>query len=208
MQTSKVIFVGAILALSGCNGGLELGGVTRSAPEQILLANGTVVAGAEGWCVDTATSSATGDTSVVVLGSCAAIARNSLAPRPDVAGVFTVSIDSEQGTSPTPEDLKAFFATKTGRAALARNGSAESVKVLETWVQDDQLYLRAVDQSAASGTDSEIWRALFDLRGQSISVSLFGSADRPISRDEGLATLEAQVDRLLSANDADRTYPQ
>jgi len=208
MRTSKVILAGAVLALAGCDGGFELGGVTRKAPEQILLSNGTVVAGAEGWCVDTATSRATADTAVVVLGSCAAIAHSALASRPDVPGVFTVSIDSDEGASPTPEDLAGFFSTDAGRAALARNGNAESVEILETWAEDGLLYLRAADQSAAPGTDPEIWRALFDMHGQFISVSLFGAADRPIGRDEGLATLEAQVDRLLSANDADGTYPQ
>lgn len=208
MQTSKVILVGAILALAGCDGGFELGAVARKAPEQILLANGTVVAGAEGWCVDTATSHSTGDTAVVVLGSCAAIAHNASEPRPNVPGVFTVSVDSDESAPPTPEDLEGFFSTDTGRAALARNGRAESVEILETWAQDGQLYLRAVDQSTAPGTDPEIWRALFDLRGHFISVSLFGPADRPISRDEGLATLEAQVDRLLTANEVVGTYPQ
>lgn len=199
MQTSKAVLVGAFFALSACDGGFELGGVTRKAPERIQLADGMVVAGADGWCVDTSTSRADGDTAVVVLGSCAAIARNALAARPDVPGVVTVSVDSA-GAPPSADALETFFATDAGRAALARDGRAQSVEILETQREDGLLYLRTADQSAAPGTAPETWRALFDLDGHFVSVSLYGLIGNPIDRDDGMETLTRQVDELRAAN--------
>lgn len=196
-----LIFGAALMALAGCDGGFDLGTVTRSAPERIQLADGTVIAGAEGWCVDQKTSRARGDHAVVVLGSCAAIAGNVLAPRPDVEGLVTVSVDAEGGALPSAEQLAGFFGTEAGRAALARDGRAESVEILESQADDDMLILHAADRSAAPGTDPGIWRALFDMEGRFISVSLYGLVDQPIDRSEGLATLSAQVDTLRAAND-------
>lgn len=197
------IFKGALvflaLAVAGCQAGLD---VTRRAPERIALPDGTIVAGAQGWCVDTSSTSADGATAVVVLGSCAAISRNALAPRPDVPGVVTVSVESEAGASPSAEQLESYLLTEQGRAALARDGRAGSVDILETRRQDDLLFLHSKDRSALPGASSDTWRVLFDLDGRFISVSLFGLSDRPIGRREGLATLIAQIAELRAANDA------
>ena len=198
MRISKLSIALCALLIGGCAEGFN---VTRNAPSSIQLPNGTVVAAARGWCVDTSTSRARGDTAVVVLGSCAALASNALAPRPDVPGVVTVSVESEAGVSPSPKELETFFVSDAGRAALAHDGRAESVDILETRREDDLFILQAEDQSALPGASPVTWRALFDLEGRFVSVSLYGLSDRPIGRSEGLQTLEAQVDRLIAAND-------
>ena len=201
MRISSPFLACAVLVLAACDGGFELGGVTRSAPERIQLSDGTVVAGATGWCVDRRTTRADAGTAVVVLGSCAAIAGNDGAPRPDVEGLVTISVDTDGGVSPSADQLEGFFDTEAGRAALARDGRAESVDIIETRRSDDLLFLHAADRSAAPGTDPKVWRALFDLEGRFISVSLYGLVDRPIDRDEGLAALSAQVKALRAVND-------
>ena len=201
MQTCKaLLFLTAGLGLAGCDTGLGIG-VSRQAPEQIRLADGMVVAGAEGWCVDTITTRSDDDAAVVVLGSCAALAENVRAPSPDVPGLVTVSVDSDDGgAAPTADQLESFFGTDAGRAALARDGRAESVEILETRRREDLLILRAEDRSAAPGTDPEVWRALFDLEGRFISVSLYGLEDQPIESEDGLATLSEQVATLRAVN--------
>ena len=123
-------------------------------------------------------------------------------------GVFTVSVAREDGVSPSAIELEKYFATDAGRAALARDGRAESVEILEMKVDGNLLYLRVTDESSGDGTDAEVWRALFDLGGHFTSVSLFGPADQPIDRDEGLATLLEQVRELRTANQTVSTYPQ
>ncbi len=187
----------AFLFLAACAGGL---GLSRNAPNQIELPDGTIVAGATGWCIDEATSRAGGGTIVVVLGSCAAIAREPAAPRPSVPGVVTVSVESEPGSVPDGETLQKFFVSDDGRAALARDGQAESVAILETRLEDDLLYLHAADTSAAPGASNEIWRALFGLGGRFVVVSFYSRLEDAIEAEDGLNTLAAQVARLRAAN--------
>ena len=194
---SIAVFAG-IGVLSGCEGGFN---VTRNAPEQIQLSDGLVVAGARGWCVDQATTKTRGDTAVVVLGSCAAIAGDGKLPRPLVPGIVTVSVEDTATEIPPTEALEAFLVTEPGRAALARDGRAASVDILETRRSGETLYLHAIDRSGWPRAAAEdYWRALFDIDGRFVTVSLVGLTATPISRDEGLATLAAQIERLVDVN--------
>ncbi len=195
----KALAPAAILLLAACEGGT---GVSRNAPSQISLPDGTVVAGADGWCVDEATTRTGRDTAVVVLGSCAALARNALAPQPDLPGVVTVSIDGTRGAAPSPEEFAAYFVSEPGRAALARDGRADSVEIIDVTSETDVLYLGASDRSVSSSASPITWRALFEMGGRIVSVSLYGPPNDPIERSEGLRTLEAQIDRLMIANGA------
>lgn len=198
MPTCKATLVPlAFLVLSACAGGLSQ---SRNAPSQVELPDGTIVAGANGWCIDETTSRKGGDTSVVVLGSCAAIAGEAAAPRPKVPGVVTVSVEAEPGNMPDGEALQKFFISDDGRAALARDGQPESVAILETRLVDDLLFLHAADASAAPGASNEVWRALFGLSGRFIVVSFYSRADDAIESEDGLNTLAAQVARLRAAN--------
>lgn len=196
---SKAAIVACVLSLAGCEGGL---GVSRKAPEQIALPDGLVVAGAEGWCVDVASSQARQKTSVVVLGSCAAIAANAKAPRPDVPGVMTVSVEGPGFAAPPVDTLEAFFETDAGLAALARDGDAESVRLLESTRDGERLFLHTKDDSALPGVSSDYWRALFALNGRLVSITLLGLSGRPISSAEGLAALQSQIERMIAANAA------
>ncbi len=162
---SLVVLV-AVAGLSGCEGGFN---ITRTAPEQIKLPDGLVVAGARGWCVDQATTRTRGDAAVVVLGSCAAIAQNAALPRPLVPGVVTVSVEEAAAGVPPTETLEAFLVTETGRAALARDGRASSVDILETRRSGETLYLHAVDRAAGR----KPWRKIIGAR---FSISTVGSS--------------------------------
>lgn len=189
----------ACFALGACDGGFDLG-VSRAAPERIQLSDGLIIAGSEGWCVDQASSRAGADRAVVVLGSCAAIAGNDRAAAPDVDGVVTVSVDAAEVAPPPLEALESFFATEAGRAALARDGQAESIEIVEMSQSDGMLLVHAADRSASSGIAADFWRALFDLDGRLVSVTLFGVEDDPISPDLGRSTLSAQVASLRDVN--------
>lgn len=197
--TSKAIVAAFVLGLAGCDGGF---GVSRQAPEQIALPDGLVVAGAEGWCVDVDSSQSGQTTAVVVLGSCAAIAKNANAPRPSVPGVMTVSVESAELQAPPADALEAFFDTDDGLAVLARDGNADSVRLLESKRDGELLYLHAQDDSELPGVASDYWRALFGLNGRLISVTLLGISGRPITSAEGLAALQSQIERMIAANAA------
>ncbi len=173
---------------------------TRNAPSRIELPGGTVVAGAAGWCIDEATSRAGGETTVVILGSCAAISGDAFMPRPDVPGVVTVSVESEAGGPPDSAALETFFTSEAGRAALAQDGDSASVDILEMRREEGLLYLHASDTSAAPGASNEIWRALFDISGKFVAVSFYSRLEDAIDPQDGLATLSAQVEELRRAN--------
>lgn len=196
MRISRALFLLGALALAGC----ETGTVSRKAPESVRLSDGTVIEGPRGWCVDPSTTRAGPETAVVVLGSCAAIAGNANAPEPPVPGIVTVSLEREKSAVPSAKELAAYLATRQGRALLALDGRAESVRILETLVKGDKLFLRFRDKSVAPGASSETWRALFDLGGRFASVSLYAQEGEDISRDEGFAALSDQVDRLAAVN--------
>ncbi|MEM7753713.1 MAG: hypothetical protein AAF230_09880 [Pseudomonadota bacterium] len=164
------------------------------------MPDGTVVAGADGWCIDDATSLPGGATTVVVLGSCAAISGDGLQARPDVPGVLTISVEAEGGGLPDSETLANFFASDAGRATLARNGEAESVAILDSVREEGLLYLHASDESVLPGASNEIWRALFGLDGRFVAVSFYSRLEDGIDAEDGLATLAAQVEQLRQAN--------
>jgi hypothetical protein len=169
----------------------------------VKLSDGLIVAGAHGWCVDRKTTRSSGAASVVVFGSCAAIAGNARAPSPAFPGVVTVLVDGLAETAPPAALLEQFFASNAGRAALARDGRADSVTIIETYREGELLFLHAEDRSAGRLPDEsgEYWRALFDMNGRFVTVSLVGLANRPIPRAAGLAALTAQIDQLKNAND-------
>lgn len=196
--TFKGVLAAATLGVAACGSGINM---TRDIPDTVRLPSGVVVEGSRGWCVDEGTLKTDAAASVVVFGSCAAIAKNALLPRPSVPGVITVSVDNAaSGTAPA-DVLDAFFATTQGRAALARDGRAESVRILESRQSDDALFLHAIDRSGRPTSAAEdYWRAIFDIDGRFVTISLVGLSDEPIDRDAGLRTLKAQVKRLRAAN--------
>lgn len=199
MRISKTVSVLAVgLLLGGCGANPFL--ASRSAPSEIVLPDGTRVAGADGWCIDESTSRSGGYTSVVVLGSCAALAKDADQPRPVIPGVFTISVESEAGSVPDSETLEKFFVSEAGRATLARNGDADSVAILDTRLEEGLLYLHASDESAGPGTSKEIWRALFGLGGRFVAVSFYSRLEDEIGVEDGLAMLAAQVQELRAAN--------
>ncbi len=199
MPTFKSWAFAGLVALPGCTDA-AFNNPTRAAATRIELPDGMIIAGANGWCVDPSVSRARGETAVVVLGSCAAIGQNALAPRPDVAGVVTVSVEQGTAGSPSPAELGDFFVSDQGRAALARDGNSESVDILESRTGEDRFIMHTEDRSALPGASPLTWRALFDLGGRFVSVSLYGLQDQPIEPEDGLATLEAQVDELIAVN--------
>lgn len=199
MPTSRAIALFAVATLGACEAGPDVG---RRAAEAVRLPDGMTVAGARGWCVDPGMTRTGGSDAVVVLGSCAALAGDAMAPRPPVPGVVTVSVDMG-GEAPPPADLlEGFFRTDAGRATLARDGRAETVTVLETRRSGDRLFLHARNRETAllPGETPEYWRAFAPVDGRLVTVSLMLPENRPVSRADGLAALEAQVDRLVQVN--------
>ena len=155
--TFKTVVAAAVFALSACDGTLPM---SRNATEAVRLPSGVVVEGSRGWCVARDMLRTDEAASVVVFGSCAAITKEAAPDPSDVPGVITVSVDNTaSGTAPA-DVLDAYFATERGRAALARDGRAESVRILETRQSGDALFLHAIDRSGVPFNAAEdYWRS-------------------------------------------------
>jgi hypothetical protein len=201
--SSAVAFV-ATLALTACGVGPEYGaGVTRSAPEQLWVAERSiVVAGPPGYCIDRGLSRLGGAGAFVLLGSCASISGSGERPAPVVPAILTVSVSAEAGDPPDLAELRSYLETPAGRGALSRGGDSSSVTILETKVEGGVLYVLAHDTSddLVTGMSDTYWRALFVLNGRLVSAAAVGFDGQAIGPDAGLSTLRSLTERLRREN--------
>ncbi|MGC9418127.1 MAG: hypothetical protein ACP5EN_04060 [Rhodovulum sp.] len=210
-RAGRPVLAGLVaLALAGCVGGgpqatAGLGGLlqSRAAPQKVTVADDTVaIAGPRGFCIDRTATRDGGQGAFVLMASCAAISGRRNAPVPATDALLTASVAANPGPGGTPEDralvLARFFGTEEGRAALARDGRASSVEVVEMFDRDGLFVLRARDRSAGlgAGLRDDYWRAIFDVNGRIVTASVVGFDDRPISDKAGLAVLRDFAARI------------
>ena len=196
--------------LSACAGGPGAGmgtfGFARAPASVTVASKSIVIAGPRGYCIDRSEMRDSASGAFVLLGSCASIANNARAAAPRIPGVLTASVSDEVGAdiSASFDVLEAFFSSKAGRAALARDGKAASVTILTTLHKDGAFYLHVRDESEnrAASLAAEYWRGLFDVRGRIVTVTVTGFADRPMPDAIGLATLDAFAARIRRENPA------
>jgi len=199
--TSRVLLAAAGLALAGCTGGIDVG---RSAPEVIAVSErAVVVGGPPGYCIDPSASQ-DGVKAFVLLGSCASIARDPDAKKPEIPGIMTVVVSSDPATvqaiASRQPILPDYFLSEPGRVALSRSGRADTVRVFDVRTADDVLYIRLRDTSAGKlpGMSDDYWRALLDVNGRLVTISVIGFDERPMTPDEGFALVRAAAGRVLS----------
>jgi hypothetical protein len=156
-----------------------------------------VIAGPQGYCVDRAGSRVTGDSAFVLLASCASVSGRVTRDRTARPSILTATVAKVAtpvaATAAALDNLKAFIATPAGRAAMARDGQAESVKVLEVLRDKGALliHLRDSSQGALPGVEQVYWRGVSDLNGRLVVISVMGFVENPLERPTGLATLRA-----------------
>ncbi|TCP40610.1 hypothetical protein [Rhodovulum marinum] len=216
-RAGRPVLAGLVaLALSGCvAAGPEattgLGGLlqSRAAPQKVTVAGDTVaIAGPRGFCIDGTATRDGVEGAFVLMASCAAISGRRNAPVPATDALLTASVAANPGPGGTPEDralvLARFFASDEGRAALARDGRAASVEVVEMFDRDGLFVLRARDRSAGlgAGLRNDYWRAIFDVNGRIVTASVVGFDDRPISDKAGLAVLRDFAARIRAESAA------
>lgn len=178
-----------MFALSGC---LQAPG--DPAQREVTVSRSAVtIAGPSGFCVDPATLRDEEESAFVLLGNCAAIARSSRQPQPEVRALLTAAVQELEAVSIRDQgsQVAEFLKTEEGRALLSRTGDATSVGILNARKSGDVLYLHAYDKSPGyvPGMASEQWRAMFDLDGAIISLTVLGFEDEPLSADTGMATV-------------------
>jgi len=191
------------LFLAACEGGFAL----LQPAARIVVADGSVViAGPAGYCVNRTASKDTSDGAFVLLGSCASIGNNASLTAPLIAGALTASVSVISGADidASLARLGAFFSSNQGRAALARDGNAASAQVLSTRNSRGAFIMKVQDTSpgAVSGLAPDYWRAVFDIRGRIVTLSVNAFQNKPISDAEGFAILAAFVAQVRRENPA------
>ena len=201
----------ALIVLGGCEGTTNGEGKMKlalptPAPEQVTVSNHEVViAGPHGYCIDPTETKDRAKNAFVLLGSCAAISKLVILPRPQIPAILLATVSGKTASAPIASSMDAlsrFFKSDAGRAALSRDGKAQTVKVIETLGRDDVFYIHARDSSTdtLAGAGDEYWRALFNIKGRIVSASVVGLEEHPISTTDGFETLGVFVDRIKREN--------
>ncbi len=202
------IALASLMVLTGCAGTGGGFALTKPAPEQIRVANKEVlIAGPKGFCIDPTETQDADGSAFVLLGSCAAIANSRSKPHPKVPAILTATVSRKSTNPPITGSMPAlaeFFTSKAGRAALSRDGNADTVEVVKTLDRDGVFYIRARDSSSdiLAGAADEYWRALFDVNGRIVSASVFGLREHPIASVKGFEVLQGFTKRIRTENTA------
>jgi hypothetical protein len=214
----RVLSIAGLTVLAACSGlpqvsrGVGMAFLGR-APEKIPVADQSViVAGPPGYCIDRDAIRDEGGAAFVLLGSCASITGRAGKAAPAIPAVLTASISERNGAdvSAAMAQMARYFESKAGRAALARDGRAASVEVLDSRQENGVFLLKASDQSPnpATGLAPDYWRALFDLNGRLMTLSILEFEDKPMADRVAVSTLLAFVERVRRENPALAPEPE
>lgn len=193
----------AVGLLAGCEG--DIPNPFGPVSDTMSVAGGNVlIAGPAGYCPDRGASSLGGSQPVVVLGSCASVRNNPSASAPQIPGILTASVSPVNGANldGASTRLRAFFRSVEGRSALARDGNANSVRVLSTRRVQGAFVLQIEDRSAnrIEGLSDRYWRAIFDLNGRLFTLSVIAFDTKPMSDRYAVDTLIGFVQRVRQKN--------
>ena len=198
--------IAGLILLAGCTGNF-------GAAEKVSVTKSNfIIAGPPGYCVDGSATRDDGDSAFVLLGSCASVAGRVGLPEPSVRAVLTASVAPDRGgdVGQSLDALEMFFDSSQGRAALARNGRASSVKLLDTRRGDNLLLLHIDDDSNRTqlNLSNDHWRGFLFQNGQIVTLGVSGFLIRPLSDKVGLDLLRAFVGQVVAHNPPPEPVPQ
>ena len=201
--------------LAGCEGGLpslgSLGGPfggdtsTTEAQEAVTVTRQEVnLSGTRGFCVDPVSTRDAARQAFVVFGNCAAITGDPTEPQPWLQAVVTATVTASDGglsVAPQAPALLEFFRTPGGRATLSRTEDAQTVSILESFIEDGSIYLHVRDTSPPvfGGAQNTYWRGYTDADGTVVALSVIGFEDTPISGSDGISVLRGFMERTKQA---------
>lgn len=121
-------------------------------------------------------------------------------------GILTLTVSGETAFGAEPGAMAAFeslLGTDAGARLLGRGDDSAPGRVIATRRIDGALYV-LVEEQAAEGADSilapRFWRAFTEVNDRLVLVTVSGFNDRPLSEDEMLVFLAAQMAELRAAN--------
>lgn len=198
----------ATLALTACV-------MTGSAPRSLSALNGTLKLSApSGFCLDAEGSRADSSQAFAIFGTCAAISGGAAGPAARKPAVLTAAVRADaalnQPLDKSTATLEKFFRSAPGRAALARDGKAASVRVLSVRAAPGLFAMKLRDTSASTGTPvaQDYWRGVIDVRGHLVSLSVLPLRNQPVGDADQRALLVEFAQQILRDNKTGTTPGQ
>lgn len=156
-----------------------------------VLQGAFLAAPPRGYCVRPKASTQSAQSAVVLMGRCESAEASAPA-------LISVSVGDAGSSAVLKKGVKAlsdYFLSPQGRAAMARDGKASSLRVRKTILADGVLILRVEDRSVGA-----YWRAVLGLKGRLVTVSVLGPEGGTIPEAEGRRLLDQAVAALEKNN--------
>jgi hypothetical protein len=192
------------MALLGCAQGEQARSDNGThAPRSLqVMTKGFVVAGPRGFCVDTLNSRSTEDSAFALMGSCSAISGNPADDKPKAPAILSASIVPADGPldEAALDRLAAFLSSEDGMAALSRAEDDTDVAVIDLDRAPGMVLIHARDRMDAEDLQGDYWRAVFEVAGHIVSVTVSGFAATPFDNDAGKALARDFAAAMRRAN--------
>ncbi|MEN8888304.1 MAG: hypothetical protein ABF243_05475 [Celeribacter marinus] len=181
----------------------------KSAPSVTFAHSGIVLRGPDGYCVDTPSLRDEATTGFALMANCDALKGRTLSADDAPLAVLTASI-SAPASSPAvadPDVLAAFFATDSGRAALARSGQSSDVTLIDSYARGYAYYIHALDRSPnpMGAFSHEYWRAVALIKGRIVTLTVMPFTAYPLSGAQMKRQITYFTEDVLQANLDDRS---
>ena len=181
------------LLISGCVAPGVTGGAGEKgdAPPRSIVVSGVKLAGPNGFCPLPSTKQSVGGAEFVAFAPCDGRAAAILAATVGAQG-------SADGITLTQATLAPYFQTEEGKAALRGAGSRDAIAVQEVGDYKGAVILRLT--RGTKGQVSTSWRALMQVRGRLVTLSLRPRQGQVVDPTEGRRQISRFVDALRGGN--------
>ncbi len=204
MRTSRAaLALIAVLSLAACDPS-----AFGQAPDRVSVSvagRSLTVAGPPGFCVDPRSTNVSATGAFVMVSDCALVSGRP--PEGDgglIGAVMTASIsaaDAGDGAQ-TMADVQRLAGTPQGRAMLSRSGQSDRVRILDTRVRGNVVYMFIEDRGPqpVEGVDRQFWRAFLDVQGQMTVLSVLGFEGAGVTPTASLGYIRSFADAIARAN--------
>lgn len=189
----------AVTLLAGCLENASLSRLTgresATGPTSVQVLGGAVtVAGPRGYCIDAGALRETTAEAFVLLARCVSARRT--AP---VLSASVTAIGLGEGR-PNMAELAAFLATDAGRGHLSRSGRSEDLRILSTRHDESTIWLLLEDRANPAAFEPIYWRAIVPVAGRVVTLSVLSARENPVTVESAESVLRAFVAATRRAN--------